>query len=126
MKESFSAIIKRLNEVPDDENTEKELRKVMERVAWLCKNKPYVKGTYAGLIQAYWRKFHGIRISAETFELMIRAPSPESISRTFRILEKKAQGTEFETQFQASTDKARRRRIREGSIRRVINKLEAP
>lgn len=113
MKESFSSLIARLNTMPDDEHTYEHLLKMKEKIAWLCLNKPYVKGSYAALVQAYWRRFCGLNISGPTFEKLLRAPSPDSISRVYRFLQEDAAGTEWEHKLMPSDGKRLKRRLRQ-------------
>jgi hypothetical protein len=119
MGESFSSKLARLNAIQDDENTKDHLLKMKERVIWLCLHRPYVKGSYAGLTQAYWRIFCGLKISASDFEKLIRAPSPDSISRIYRFVCKDASGSGNEARIYPSDHKRQKRLFRENVIREI-------
>lgn len=117
--EPFSSVVIRMNQIPDDQNTRENLKKMKERIVWLCLNKPYVKGSYAALTQAYWRIFCGLNISAPDFKRLLKAPSPDSISRVYRFLQKDALGTEWESKVMPSDGKRLKRRFREGVMHEI-------
>lgn len=124
MKESFSAMMKRLNDIPDDElaDLEKHLKTYKEKIARLCLTKPAVKGSYTLLTYYYWRNYCHIHINAETFEKIMAAPSPDSLGRILRFLNKDAKGTEWESKINPSFRKSHKRRIRESHFHNMAQR----
>jgi hypothetical protein len=119
-------MVSRINAIPDDEltNLEQQLRHMREKVVWLVKKHPSIKGNYSLLTYYYWRTFYGIKITFQEFRQILRAPSPESIGRILRFCNHDSIGTEFEGKFMPSDGKELRRREREGRMRYLMPRFE--
>lgn len=63
------------------------LKKIKDRVEWVCKKKPCTTGSYNLLDAYYFWYFYG-RNFGMPFEALLKVPSNESVNRAFRLLVK--------------------------------------
>jgi len=63
------------------------LKKVKDKVEWVCKKHPCATGNYNLLSAYFFHEFYGRKFGMP-FEELLRVPSNESVSRAFRLLVK--------------------------------------